>query len=337
MPLIKRPTRNLQIGLLSAILCLFPAFAYGADADILSRLTFYIQTQQSQYFRELASGLKALKGGGLTALYGMISLSFFYGVFHAAGPGHGKAVIGTYLLSNESALKRGILLAVLAALMQGVTALVLVLGAVQLFGWTRRQAADAVPSLELASYGLIAIIGILLMKRAAVTFLRFYRLSREDKSLLGKTPHHHAHAHDHTHKHSDIPPPCPDCGHTHAPDPALLSGQMRLRDSVSIILSIGIRPCTGSLLVLIFAESLNMRWAGIFSVFAISIGTALTVSMLAILAVHFRKFAKKIASKQENQMLRYISFGVTFAGGAFITSLGILLFLNTQNQVHPLI
>ena len=145
------------------ILCLFPFVAIGAEIDTFTRLSLYIQNQQSLYFRELAEGLKAIKEGGLVALYGMISLSFIYGVFHAAGPGHGKAVIGTYLLSNDSALKRGIALAFLAALMQGITALSLVLGAVHLFGWTRRQASDAVPLLELASYGLIAIIGLLLM------------------------------------------------------------------------------------------------------------------------------------------------------------------------------
>ncbi len=329
--------------MLAALLCLSPTLAMSAEIDALTRLSLYIQTQQSAYFRELADGLKALKDGGMAALYGMISLSFFYGIFHAAGPGHGKAVIGTYLLSNEAALKRGIALAFLAALMQGITALVLVLGAVHLLGWTRRQAADAVPYLELASYGLIAILGVLLMKRAITSGLRFYRLSQTDKTLLSAAAHtqghshDHAHDHDHTHGHDHAHDACPDCGHNHAPDPALLSGKMRLRDTASIILSIGIRPCTGSLLVLIFAESLGLRWAGIFSVLAISLGTAMTVSALAFLAVHFRKAARKLSAKQESPLLRYAAFGVTFAGGLFITALGVLLFISTQSSGHPLI
>lgn len=321
--------------LLAALLCLQPTLALSAEIDAFTRLTLYIQTQQSAYFRELAAGLKALKDGGMAALYGMISLSFFYGIFHAAGPGHGKAVIGTYLLSNEAALKRGIILAFLAALMQGVTALVLVLGAVHLLGWTRRQAADAVPYLELASYGLIAVLGALLMKRALTSGLRFYRLSQADKTVLSAAAHTHGHNHDHPH--DPAADACPDCGHNHAPDPALLSGKMRLRDSASIILSIGIRPCTGSLLVLIFAESLGLRWAGIFSVLAISIGTALTVSALAILAVYFRGVARKLSARQESPLLRYAAFAVTFAGGLFIAVFGVLLFVGTQSQGHPLI
>ncbi len=314
-----------------------PKLALAADLSLLDQWLMTIQQKQSAYHRELASVLKSIRDGGWIATWSLVSLSFLYGVFHAAGPGHGKAVISTYLLSNESELKRGILLAFLSALLQGITALSLILVLVHLIGFTRRQATDAVPLLEMVSFGLVTLIGIFLMKRALTSFLKYRRLSREEQQLIAK-PHSHTHTHDHSPHHSHAhDEACSDCGHVHAPDPSLLSGKVRLREAIGIIASIGIRPCTGSLLVLIFAESLNLRWAGIFSVLAISLGTAITVSALATLAVYSRKLAGRLVARQDSPALKYASIGVMFSGGLIVTLLGVMLFLSVQGTQHPLI
>ena len=54
----------------------------------------------------------------------LVGLSFAYGVFHAAGPGHGKAVISSYMLANEVALRRGVMLSFVSAFLQAATAIV---------------------------------------------------------------------------------------------------------------------------------------------------------------------------------------------------------------------
>jgi ABC-type nickel/cobalt efflux system permease component RcnA len=295
------------------------------NSSLLDPFTIYVQSQQTQYHRELAAVLREVQEKGAIAMWGMVSLSFLYGIFHAAGPGHGKAVIGTYLLSNERALRRGITLAFLSAFMQGVTAISLIMGAVYVLGWTRRQASEAVPSLELASYVMIVAIGVLLMVRGLRAAIAKNRKSQ---------PHVHDHTHDHVgHAHEA----CSDCGHVHAPDPHLLSKDANWKESLSIIISIGIRPCTGSLLVLVFAEALDLRWSGILSVLAISLGTAITVSCLAVFAVYFRKMAAKMANTSDSPYLEYASLGVTIAGGMIITLFGVTLFMAASGQNHPLL
>ncbi|SCA55981.1 High-affinity nickel-transporter [Candidatus Terasakiella magnetica] len=302
---------------------LFPVEALASEAGYWSELVFYIRTQQQAFHRELASAIRALQDGGLQAIWAMVGVSFLYGVFHAAGPGHGKAIISTYLLSHESLLKRGIFLSFASAFVQGLSAIILVEGLVGIIGLSRSTAKDAVPILEMVSFGLIGLIGLMLMVRAGRAFLKKY-----------KTTSHHDHHHDHEHTHEDGH--CNTCGHAHAPSAEMLTQNTRLRDSIAIILSIGIRPCSGSVLVLIFAEIVGLRWGGIASIFAISFGTALTVSGLAILAVYFRKGALMLAEKQSSALLERLSLGAAFVGGLFITLLGTSLLIEASNTSHPL-
>ena len=108
--------------------------------SLWARTTIYIRTQQRELHRELAGAIKAVRRDGAAAAWTLIVLSFLYGVFHAAGPGHGKMVISTYLLTHKSALRRGLWLSAAASLTQGLTAIVLVLVLVALIGWTRSDA-----------------------------------------------------------------------------------------------------------------------------------------------------------------------------------------------------
>lgn len=310
--------------LIFAFFLFAPTQAMAADASYWSELMFYIRTQQQQFHREMAEAIRALQQGGVQAAWGMVTISFLYGIFHAAGPGHGKAVISAYLLSHESKLKQGIALSFAAAFVQGLSAVVLVEGLVGLAGWSRSQARDAVPVLEMVSFGLIALIGLVLVKRAATALWRQYR----------PVPHHHAHNHSHDHDHDAHH--CATCGHSHAPSPDMLKSGHSLKDIFAIIFSVGIRPCSGSVLVLIFAEIIGLRLAGIGAVFAISFGTALTVSALAFLAVHFRKGALYLAQKQEGRLMQNLALGSAICGGLFITAVGLSLLLEASTTKHPL-
>lgn len=310
--------------LIFAFFLFAPTQAMAADASYWSELMFYIRTQQQQFHREMAEAIRALQQGGVQAAWGMVTISFLYGIFHAAGPGHGKAVISAYLLSHESKLKQGIALSFAAAFVQGLSAVVLVEGLVGLAGWSRSQARDAVPVLEMVSFGLIALIGLVLVKRAATALWRQYR----------PVPHHHAHHHSHDHDHDAHH--CATCGHSHAPSPDMLKSGHSLKDIFAIIFSVGIRPCSGSVLVLIFAEIIGLRLAGIGAVFAISFGTALTVSALAFLAVHFRKGALYLAQKQEGRLMQNLALGSAICGGLFITAVGLSLLLEASTTKHPL-
>ena len=84
---------------------------------------------------------------------------------YAAGPGHGKAILASYMLANERALKRGAVMALMAALLQALLAIGLVAAAGFVFNATASQMNRAADWVTLASYRGIVAIGLLLVWR----------------------------------------------------------------------------------------------------------------------------------------------------------------------------
>ncbi|WP_245273421.1 nickel/cobalt transporter [Mesorhizobium sp. WSM3224] len=333
--------------------------ATGPFAHIL----MWINLKQQEFYHSLAAAMKAMRQDG-SKLWLLIGLSFAYGIFHAAGPGHGKAVISSYMVANEVALKRGIMLSFVSALLQGLTAVVVMVLAYFVLRGTAVSMTDAAWFLEIASYVLVTLFGAwLLWRKLGPSILR----------LFGRTPayslsaahaghshgghshagHAHAHAHSHAghsrahahaaHSHATHAPHahhdhdhdhaahdhgpgeiCETCGHSHAPDPAMLSGdRFDWRTAWSAVAAVGIRPCSGALIVLSFAL-LNGLWVGgLLSVLAMSIGTAITVSALATIAVTAKNWAVYFAG--DSRLGNHIHSIVEIGGAAFIFVVGLLL------------
>ncbi|MEM7226473.1 MAG: nickel/cobalt transporter [Pseudomonadota bacterium] len=291
-----------------------PQAAASIEAPSLwQRWLALVRDQQRDLHRQLAGAIRTLKNeGSPVAVWSLILLSFLYGVFHAAGPGHGKAVISAYLLSHESAIKRGIWLASAAALVQGLTAIALVELLVVLLGFARRDAQSAVGPLESLSFGLIALLGAWLTWRGVRALWRRRPVSGPADRDRGA------------------------CAHNHVPSPDQLQRPLSWRGAAGIVLSIGIRPCSGAVLVLIFAEAVGLRLAGIAAVLAMSLGTALTVSLLALLAVSSRRLAASLVRAEAGRMALF-GQGVAVLGGLAIMTLGLSLFLGSLGPGHPLL
>ena len=119
----------------------------------------WIMRQQSAFYRSMSQALTASKADGSAFLL-LAGLSFAYGVFHAAGPGHGKAVISSYLLATGETLRRGVAISFAAAMAQAVTAVLVVGVLAVLFGATSHAMGVASWWLEAASYVLVAALGI---------------------------------------------------------------------------------------------------------------------------------------------------------------------------------
>lgn len=270
------------------------------------KLTWWILQKQREYHRALATGIEALQEQpGWRTTWVLLGLSFLYGVFHAAGPGHGKAVLTTYLLTQPEQLRRGLVLSVIAALLQGVTAIVLVTVLVQGLGWLAREAFNSVIYLERLSFGVIAVLGLLLLGRSIRQTWRLYKSTRFSKLTSATT---------------NPAAVCSDCGKAHHVAPEQLEGRSWLQ-SASLLLSIGLRPCSGAVLVLVAANLLGLWWAGVLAVVAMSVGTAITVSALAVVAVQSRHLASKLIKLQGNS-LKVVCIVATFAGGLVILLLG---------------
>jgi ABC-type nickel/cobalt efflux system permease component RcnA len=124
----------------------------------LGGIVGWLLAKQAEFYRSLSGLIRAAKVDG-TAVWGLLGVSFLYGVFHAAGPGHGKAVISSYLLANEETWRRGVALSFASALLQAVVAVVLVGVAAFALNATAKSMNDAVHVIEIVSYALIALLG----------------------------------------------------------------------------------------------------------------------------------------------------------------------------------
>jgi ABC-type nickel/cobalt efflux system permease component RcnA len=347
-----------------------------------AHILMWINLRQQEFYRALASAMKAMREDG-SKMWLLIALSFAYGIFHAAGPGHGKAVISSYMVANEVALRRGILLSFVSALLQGLTAVVVMLLAYFVLRGTAISMTDAAWFMEIMSFVFVTLFGAwLLWRKLGPIVLRWFGVSpayslsaahaghshgghshaghshaHAGHSHAGHSHaalhahgdhahdhHHHDHAHDHDHDHGAhrhhahaahdhaahdhhdhaAGEVCATCGHSHAPDPALLSGdRFDWRTAWSAVVAVGIRPCSGALIVLSFALLNGMWLGGLLSVFAMSIGTAITVSALATIAVTAKNWAVYFAG--DGRMGNRIHSIVEIGGAAFVFLFGLLL------------
>src|SRR5271163_5101623 len=148
-------------------------------------VTGWLLNEQSQLTHMMAAHLKALSGDSM-AIWGLVGLGFAYGVFHAAGPGHGKAVIASYMMANDKALRRGVALAFLAALLQGVVAIALVGIAAVIFNATSSQMNVAADWLALASYAGIIVIGLWLVWTKGRAFVAALEARAARRATIGR-------------------------------------------------------------------------------------------------------------------------------------------------------
>jgi nickel/cobalt transporter (NicO) family protein len=307
----------------------------------------WLLAKQALFYRELSGLIRAAKTDG-SALWGLIGISFVYGIFHAAGPGHGKAVISSYLLANEETWRRGVALSFASALLQAITAVVLVAIVAILIGATAKMMGDTVRVIELISYGLIVLVGARLLWVKGRAFAHTLRAipaggSETAHALAGHAPcthhdhaddqaphahdHDHHHAHGHGHDHADEESVLP-WGHAHGPEPQELAGPGGWRRGLSAIVAVGLRPCSGAIIVLVFALAQGLFWAGVASTFVMGIGTAITVAAIATLAVGAKTVAKRFAATRAGYgtlMLRGLEVGAALVVMLF----GVLLLTGT--------
>ncbi|MGQ0457117.1 MAG: nickel/cobalt transporter [Hyphomicrobium sp.] len=282
---------------------------------------------QSSLNRDMAGAVRRLKSDNpLAAAAALIAIAFAYGVLHAAGPGHGKAVISSYVLSNEETVRRGVALSFLAALFQALSAIVFVGILAIVLRQTSIQMRATEATIETISWALVAAVGAFLLWRQ-IAALRPRRAATDGAHAGGPPRHHHAHAgHDHG-------PDC-GCGHAHMPSPEELQGAWSWKRALPLALSVGIRPCSGAILLLIFALSQGMLWAGVLGTFAMALGTAITVSVLAAIAVGSRNWAER-ASGPAGVWAGRIHAAAGVAGAALVFGLGSAFFLASLNGAAP--
>jgi ABC-type nickel/cobalt efflux system permease component RcnA len=310
----------------------------------------WAREKQQTFYGKLSATLRQMKGASpVAAAWTLMLLSFGYGVFHAAGPGHGKALISAWLLATENELKRGVLISFMSAVIQALTAIVMVsvlFLVVASVGSTARNVAGV---LETASYGLIALLGGYLIWTALLMLRPAKALRTPAPALAGATVTRQTIAlHDFASfepmkKAGPAPGQVPDhvhgpdcgCGHAHLPAAKDVKGDWSFAKAFSLAFAVGIRPCTGALLVLVFANGLGLYWAGVAATFAMAVGTFITVSVIAAIAVYAKKLAAMMM-RGNSRLLDWFGIGLRFAGGGAIAFLGTILFLGSLGSTNAM-
>jgi nickel/cobalt exporter len=299
----------------------------------------WILAKQSEFYREMSSTIRAAKSDG-SAVWTLLGISFAYGIFHAAGPGHGKAVISSYLVANEETARRGIVLSFASALLQALVAVAIVAVFAWLLSSTAKTMCSAEKAIEIASYGLIAAFGARLVWTKGGGFMRALQAKpaaamavahqhhdhahhHHDDGHHDHGHHHHDHGHDHSHDHAHVHDE--HCGHSHGPTPDQLAGPGGWLRGLGTIFAVGLRPCSGAILVLVFSLAQGLFWAGIAATFVMGIGTAITVATIAVVAVSAKGLARRLSAGSEGSgtlIMRGIEFGA--AGLVLLFGLGLL-------------
>jgi nickel/cobalt exporter len=258
----------------------------------------WILAKQAEFYRMMSGTIRAAKADG-SAAWTLMGISFAYGIFHAAGPGHGKAVISSYLVANDETWRRGIALSFASAILQAFTAIAIVGVAAVLLGATGKAISNTVNVVEIVGYALIILIGLRLFWVKGRALLALLRPS--DHAHHNHDHHHHGHdhghghAHGHDHHHHDHEDEASAWGHAHAPEPSELAGAHWLKRGLSAIVAVGLRPCSGAIIVLVFALAQGLFWIGVASTFVMGLGTAITVGIIATIAVGARGLAGRMA------------------------------------------
>lgn len=321
----------------------------------LAPLFQWINVHQQMFYRALTGALRAMREDPW-ALTSLIGLSFAYGVFHAAGPGHGKAVISSYMIANETQLKRGILISFVSALLQGGVAIALVGAAYLLLRGTSITMTRATQAMEIASFAMVALFGAWLLFRKLYSLMKgrepapalamesagpAQTMALETSSFsagpastgdvktgtarkgMGSGLRFQGQPVFADHARSGTGEICTTCGNAHAPDPSMLrSKDFSLQEAWSAIIAVGLRPCSGAIIVMSFSILNGLLLGGVLSVLAMSLGTAITVSLLACMAVKAKDIAIRFAGTGTSRASR-MTHAIEIAGAIFVLLMGL--------------
>jgi ABC-type nickel/cobalt efflux system permease component RcnA len=240
--------------------------------------------------REIGRRMRAIRDGrSRWALMAGLGFAFLYGVLHALGPGHGKVVVASYFLSRQARIWRGLLMGLQIA----VTHVVSALGLLWLADVSLRTVLGGSPAamrgVQLVSYGTTAAIGMAMLVRAVQR-----SVSRHGTGLQ-RGDDHHAHG----------------------------AKQLGL-----VSFCVGLVPCTGALLVMLFALANDMVFAGTMMVIAIAVGMAVTMSALGVLSILARSAVLSRVELAGRTHLA-VTHALEYAGALIILTVSSILFVGS--------
>lgn len=275
--------------------------------DSIDAAVAQIGRWQSEANRALSAEVRNIRRGeGLPAVLALVLIGFVYGVVHALGPGHGKAIVAAYFMDRARHWSAAIFAGAWIALGHTISAILIVLVLAMILRVASMDVVDQARVVEIIAYGLIATIGL-------------WRLV----AGLRGTAHDHDHGHcghDHNHDHHHH-------GHHRQHDHAAAAPgwKGRLRDflradaMLGLLTVAGAVPCSGAMILLLFSLANGLLLIGLLGALAISLGMAVTLIVLGFTAVFLRaRFIDRVERP-------WVQRGMTVAGGALVSAIGVLM------------
>jgi nickel/cobalt transporter (NicO) family protein len=301
--------------LILALVCLLPASAWAAlvpggaapapGGDLpepLRTLAAWGFALQRRLTGELRDQLAVMKEtGSWEPAAAIILAAFLYGVFHAVGPGHGKVVIGGWFATRRARIMHGLAASLIAAMVQAGSAILAVGLLAGVLSLAPRAITAGTAWLELGSFAMIAGIGALMTWR----------------TLTGKgCGHDHGHQ-EHGHHHHDGT--C--CGHHHQDD------KTERKALFTMAAAVGLRPCSGAILVLLFCFANGMIAIGVLATLAMGLGVAATVTAIGLGALGLNRLVEE--GLGGSSLGGRIRLALALAGSLAITLVGVVMLIGT--------
>lgn len=268
--------------------------------------------------REMTQLLQQVAEQPLQAGVTLMLFSLAYGVLHALGPGHGKVVISTFLATHPTKLKTSMKLTLLAALLQGGVAIGLVTVTLVVLQTSSRQMHLGSYWLEKGSYLLVMALGIWVGWRALRALYQALRPVAQKLQIHAIRPHHQHHA------------DC-GCGHAHLPSAEQMEQAVSGKTQALVVFSMGMRPCSGAMMMLLFAKVIGVYAWGVASAIVMAAGTAITVSAMGLLVQRSRRLAERLgAANSGTRMAKVVMPALGLLGGCVLVLAGWLLWQSAQ-------
>ena len=314
-------------------------FAVGGEGGggTAGGITGWLMAEQSRLTHFMAAKIHALHGDP-SAAWALVGLGLAYGVFHAAGPGHGKTLIASYMMANERSLRGGALMALAAALLQALVAVALVGVAGLALDATGSEMNQAADSLQLASAAGVAAIGLWLSWRKGGALLLALRRRFDRAQALAVAPSYAGVAWRRPARTLSAaayragPPGEMALGDACCVLPTAMTtpGPFSWRGAAGTVIAAGMRPCSGAILVLVFALAQGLFAAGIAATFAMAVGTAVTTGGLAWMAVFAKSAAMRFAAAEDSRTA-LVARGLEFAAALSVLAFGVLLMFGSSS------
>ena len=254
---------------------------------LLSKIAFW-QFQLNQKMSALVR--QAKETGNLKPFFLLLAIAFLYGILHAAGPGHGKAVAASYIISQKGKLGSSVLFGNTIALFHGFSGMLLVLVVHFILNTgVTGMLRDVTRTTQLISYSLITALGIMLLARNIYLWYRRVVNGRQCQKE---------------------------------------DSQKKQMGGLAAAIVVGIIPCPGIVLVMLFCLSLDMIGLGLLLAFSMTLGMAVTISAVVVVGMAGKNLALGVLERRK-RLSAIVERVIETLAAFMVTTLGALLFAAT--------